>query len=157
MLSQVSRQDNIHDIDLLNHHTVRLKLLVKLFSHGRRQLSFDISDSCNFDLFEEISDLLVTLLLQKLSQPVGPKIVEERLGLSFLYLLVLALPNMEVDTNIYRDTDIVFGRNMVYRAVESDGVFGDHRADSVLAATTVEVAASVPWLHDAIRLSVYLF
>ena len=45
---------------------------------------------------------------------------------------------------------------MVDRTVESDGIFGDHRTDAVLAAATVEVAASKAWLHDTVSLTVHL-
>lgn len=66
------------------------------------------------------------------------------------------MTNMEVDTNINGNTNIVLGGHVVDGAVESNGVLGDHRTDSVLAAATVPVAASISWLHDAVSLSVYL-
>ena len=107
-------------------------------------------------IFYKISDALLALLLKKFFEPVGPKIVEELLDVLLLLLHVtvsaLASSNMEINTHIQRDHDIVFGGDPFDWALESDGVLGDHDSDAP-EVHAVAKATLQPWLDDARPLS----
>ena len=59
--SQVSWDNDVHNIDLLNNNTVWVEFSLQIFFKLCGQFSFDVSYSGNFDLFQEISNSFITL------------------------------------------------------------------------------------------------
>ena len=60
---------------------------------------------------------------------------------------------MEIDTDIHRNSDIIFSWNMSNWASVSYCIFGDHHCNSLVAA----VAPLTSWLHDSSVSSPSLF
>ena len=109
--SEVSWDNNVHNIDLLDNNTVGEELFIQLVHECRGKLGLNISDSANFDFLDEISDSLLAFLLEKLLKSVGSEIVEEFFAVLFISLLVPS--DMEVDTDIEGNPNIVLGRNIL--------------------------------------------
>ena len=109
---------------------------------SRCELSLDVSNSCNFNLFNEVSDTFFTLLLEQLFKSVWAKIVEELSAI--LFLCLFASSNVEVDSNVERDSHIILCGDMLNWALVPNGVFCDHCLDFFPTA----VAASVSWVHN---------
>jgi hypothetical protein len=136
-MSQVNRKNYIHDVDLLDHDSVVTKLSLKLNHHGSGQFGLDVSHSGNFDLAKETSNLFFALLLQQLFQSVGSEVVEEsfdRFAFFLRWFLVVSIfprsaANVEVDANIDRNSDVIFGWHLLNWAPKSNGVFRDHDCD----------------------------
>jgi len=145
--SEISWEDDVHDVDLLDENTVWVELCLKLLHHLGGELSLDVSYSGDLDLLEEVSDLFIALFLEQFFKSVRPKVVEELFGIFFVYFLGhIRSSNMKVNTNINGDSDVVFGRNVSDWALEPDCVFGDHHGHSFVATIT----ASISWLHDTV-------
>ena len=141
---QVSWKDDSHDVYLLNYDTIWCKLFLELGLHRSGQLSLDISYSSNLDLLQKVSDFFIALFLKQLLKPVWSEVVEELTG---IFLLSSFRPtNVEVDADINGNSDVVLGWNMRDRALEPDGVLGDHHCYSLVIA----VAASPTWRHDTL-------
>jgi len=60
--SQVSWDDDIHDVYLLDNHTVWVEFSLQIVFELGCELSFDITDPLDLDLLQEISDALIALL-----------------------------------------------------------------------------------------------
>lgn len=142
--SEVNRENDVHDIDLLNNYTVWVELGLKFSHHGGCEFRLNISNSGNLDLLKEISDLLFALFLQELLKSVWTEVVKELTGIFLESLLTPS--NMEVDTDIDRHSNIVLGWNLSNWASETDGVLCDHDGDLLVVA----VAASVSGFHDTL-------
>lgn len=85
--SEVSWQNDIHDVDLLNDDTIGVELGLKLLHHLSGQLSLDVSYSGDLDLFDEVTNFLITLLLEQLFESIRSKVVKEPFGVFTLGLL----------------------------------------------------------------------
>ena len=130
----LSWKDHVHDINLLDDYAVDNELILEVLEELSGKLRLDISHVDSFLIFNKVSDALLALLLKKFLKPVGPKVVKEFLDVLLLLLhvmvSVLASSDMEINTHIQRDHDIVFGGHPLDWALKSDGVLGDHDSDT---------------------------
>jgi hypothetical protein len=140
--SQVLGNNDVHDVYLFNDNTICVELVLELFLQDGGQLSLDISNSNDLDLFDEISNSFITLLLKQLFKSVWTKVVEEFLAVVFLG--PFSLSNVEVDTNIKGNSDVILGWNVLNWALKSDSVHGDHDCN-LLVRAEAWVAA---WFHN---------
>lgn len=145
--SQVSREDDIHNVHLLNSHTVDSEFFSKLVEQLGGQFGLDISYSIDSDLFNKVSDSFITLLLEKLLEPIWSEIIKE-----FLDVFALSFfgnTNMEVHSDIKSDPYVVSGWHIGHWALVSNSVFGNHDADLLVVA----IEHTAAWVHDAVVLS----
>ena len=149
--SKVSGDYYVHDVYLLNYHSVDLELLHQFFLKVVGKLCFDISYFGDSLLFNKISDSFIALLLKKLLKSVRSKVVKEFLDI-FLLVLRFQSADMEVDSHIDCDPHIILGRNICYRAFVPDRVLGDH-CHNFSGTAPSGVAASEPRSHDSSILS----
>lgn len=111
------------------------------------QLGLDVSNPVYSDLLDEVSDALITLLLEQFLEPVRTKVVEELLN---IFLLGLFGPsNVEIHSDIQSDPDIIFSWHICDGALVPNSILGDH--DTNLFVRTVEDAAT--WVHDSVVLT----
>ena len=61
--SQISWNNDIHNVDLLDHDTIFLKLNTKFIGQALSHLGFEISDSGNFDASNIVSNTLINFFL----------------------------------------------------------------------------------------------
>jgi len=62
--SEVTGDDHIHDVHLLDHHSVNLKLLNEVLFQVVGQFGLHVSHFRNSLLFDEISDSFITFFLK---------------------------------------------------------------------------------------------
>lgn len=99
--SQISRNNNVHDVNLLDNDSIAYESLLEVGAELHSQLRFDVPDPCYLDFFDEVSNALIALLLQKFLQSVRAKIVKKSSGIFLLSLMgSIMAANMEVDANI---------------------------------------------------------
>lgn len=60
---------------------------------------------------------------------------------------------MEIDTHINRHSDVILSWNISNWALESNSVLGNHNSDLIVC----KVAASIPWRHDSLMGTPFLF
>lgn len=145
--SKVSGDYYVHDVYLLDYYSVDLEFLHQFFLQVVGKLCFDISYFGDSLLFDKISDSFIALLLEKLLKSVRSKVIEEFLDI-FLLVLRFQSADMEVDSHIDSDSNIVLGRNICNRAFIPDRVLGDH-CHNFSGAAPSGVAASEPRSHDS--------
>jgi len=95
--SQISWNDDVHDIDLFNDYTIWFEFSLKIFFKLCAQFGLNITDFLNLDLFQEISDTFITFFRKELFKSVWTKVVKELFDICFIISL---LAKMEVDTHI---------------------------------------------------------
>ena len=126
---------------MLDNYSINDKLSFKVLKKTFGQLSLDISNVNSFLLFYEISNTLLALLLEKLLKSVWTEVVKEFLDIFLLLLFIfdiLASTNMEINANIKWDHDVIFCWDLLDRALESDGVLGNHHGDGSEISTMAE-------------------
>jgi hypothetical protein len=64
-ITQVTGDDHIHHIDLLEVNTILVEADVEVILKSRRQLTLDVSNFANFNSSDKISDRLFALLGQQ--------------------------------------------------------------------------------------------
>ena len=131
-LSNVLREQYVHDIDLLDDDAVWLELLAHFMANLCGHFSFDITDSVDFDSLDEITEMLLTFLLKQLLKTIWSEVVEEFDNV--LLLVVSCAANVEIDANTKRNVHIIFCWNVVNGALESDCVLGDEGGDTLVGA-----------------------
>ena len=144
ILTEVSWQDNIHNINLFDDDTIWFELDLKLCHHLTGKFSFDISNSTNFYLFGEISNFFIYFFLKQFFKSVWSKVIEE-----FFDVFVLGIlwnTNVEIDTNIHRNSDVILCWDMSNWTSESDCVLGNHDCHSLVTT----VAGSASWCHHLV-------
>lgn len=99
ILTEVSWQDDVHDVNLLDDDTVWFELGLKLCHHLTCKLGLDISNSAYLDLLGEVSDLFIHFFLEKLLKSVWSEVVEELFGV-FVFG-GFGETDVEIDTNIH--------------------------------------------------------
>jgi len=140
--SQVTRDDHVHDVHLLDDHAVRGELNSKVLHQGRGKFSLDISDSVDLNLLQEISDSFVTLFLKQLLESIGSEVINE---LSNILLFGFwSTPDVEVDSDINGHSYVILSWDISDGALEPDSVFGDHYFYHLIA----HVAAFEAGIHD---------
>jgi len=148
--SHISWEDDVHDVDLLDDDSIALELAGQLIFDHVCNLGLHISNIHNSLLSDEVPDSFFAFLLEELFQSVRTEIVKELSEVVlFLLLVALLVPDVEVDTDVDRHHNVVFGRDVMDRALESDCVFSDHGGHSPCITQGAE-AAMKPWLHQAL-------
>ena len=145
--SQVTRNDHVHDVNLLDHHAVDLKFLHEVFFQVMGQFGLYIPHFRNSLLLDEVSDPFVAFFLEKLFKPVGAEVVKELFDV-LLLVTRLQSTDMEVYSNVHGDPYVIFRGDIRNRTFVPNRVLGDHAHDFV-APTATGVAASEPGRHDA--------
>jgi len=84
--SEVTGDDHIHDVHLLDHHSVNLKLLNEVLFQVVGQFGLHVSHFRNSLLFDEISDSFITFFLKKFFKPVRAEVIEELFDVLLLTL-----------------------------------------------------------------------
>ena len=133
---------------------------------GLHHLRLGVTDPVNSLTTHEVANALIDFLGQQLFEPVWTKVVKEFASILLKLLMELrrvlwkhvtafvGLPtDVQVDADIDGDEDVVLGRHALDRAVESNGVAGNHHHD--LAEPTV--AAFAARLHQTGILPANLF
>jgi len=99
------------------------------------ELSFDISYFSNSDFFNEISDTFINLFLEELLKSVWTEIVEKPFEILLLFFFLLIFErvllfislgnstNVEIDSNIDCNSDIIFRWNIDDWTLISNRVF----------------------------------
>ena len=75
--SQITRDDNIHDVDLFDHYSVNLKFLCEVIFKVLSQFCFNISYFGNPLFLDEVSDAFITFFLKKFFKSVWAEIIEK--------------------------------------------------------------------------------
>ena len=132
------------------------------------ELSFDISYFSNSDFFNEISDTFINLFLEELLKSVWTEIVEKPFEILLLFFFLLIFErvllfislrnstNVEIDSNIDCNSNIIFRWNIDDWTLISNRVFRYHDHNLIIAAAC-GVAAIPSWTHDTVIYSKSLF
>ena len=81
IFSQISWEDDVHDVYLFNYDTIWLEFNLKLCHHLTCEFSLDISYSTDLNLFCEVTDFFIYFFLKQFFKSIRTEIVEE-----FLYV-----------------------------------------------------------------------
>lgn len=96
--SQVSGNDNVDHIDLLNVDSQLVEPQVEFPHHLGSEFRLDVSDLAHLDLSDEVSDAFLRFLFQQLLQSVGSQVVKELVA---VVLPGIVLSNLESYADIY--------------------------------------------------------
>ena len=146
-------QQHVHHVNLLNDDSVRLELLAHLVANLRGHFGFDVAHSVHLDFLDEVTEVLLTLLLEQLLETIRSEVVEE---LNDIVLFVFrCTANVEVDADAERHVHVVFCWHVVHWAFESDCVLGDEcgytlvaRVEPVRARTNDAIVSSAGLLES---------
>lgn len=130
--SQIFRKKHVHDVYLFDDDAVGLELFAHLVANLLSHLGLDITNPVDLDFLDEVTNMLFALFLKQLFESVWTEVVEELDDV--IFGVISRSTDMEVDSNAEGHMHIILCRNVVYWALETDCVFGDHGRDSSVAA-----------------------